>query len=477
LKEVIACFPVYRTYVTADDPVREADVRHLQRAIRCVKERTPHVSSLVYDFIERLLLKQTPVSSPEERDERSAFIGKFQQITGPVAAKGIEDTALYIYNRLLSLNEVGASPMRFGLEPAAVHRWMERRQRQCPFGLSATSTHDTKRGEDVRARLDVLSEIPGAWKEALIQWRALNRRLKREVNGRAAPDQNEEYFLYQTLVGAWPFDQAAEAEFPSRIRAYMTKALREAKVHTSWVSPNEHYEAAVLHFVDAILDERRPFLRAFRPFQSRVAGLGIYNSLAQLLIKITAPGVPDFYQGSELWDLSLVDPDNRRQVDYARRRMLLDEIMRSDARHRPRTLYESREDGRLKLFVMSRALEIRRAHAPLFGGGDYVPLEAAGSRCRHLFGFARIMGSAVVVTAVPRLVATLGPEGTTPLDREAWNDTRLQLPASFDGPELYDVFTGSRVIIVRDDRGAFVRAAELFEQLPLALLTSEPPRF
>src|SRR5439155_24872343 len=240
----------------------------------------------------------------EDCEEQARFIGKFQQITGPVAAKGIEDTAFYLYNRLLSLNEVGADPRRFGLSPGDLHAWLADRQRRWPSALSATSTHDSKRGEDARARLNVLSEIPGAWKSAVARWRTLNRRHKRDIRGSLATDANEEYLLYQTLVGAWPFDQDI-ASFRERIRKCMVKSLREAKVHTSWFGPDEEYEDGVLRFVDAILETRRqnPFLESFQPFQARVAELGIYNSLAQLLIKIAAPGVPDFYQGSELWDL------------------------------------------------------------------------------------------------------------------------------------------------------------------------------
>src|SRR6185295_12955887 len=203
------------------------------------------------------------------------FIGKFQQITSPVAAKGIEDTAFYVYNRLVSLNEVGSDPTRFGVEPAAMHAWLANRQEQWPAALSATSTHDTKRGEDVRARLNALSELPGAWKATVARWRALNRRFKTEVKGALAPDRNEEYHIYQTLMGAWPFERgaASDAYFRQRIAAYMMKALREAKMHTGWLSPDEEYERAMTRFVEALLNARRPnpFLASFLPFQARIA--------------------------------------------------------------------------------------------------------------------------------------------------------------------------------------------------------------
>jgi (1->4)-alpha-D-glucan 1-alpha-D-glucosylmutase len=369
IKEVIACFPVYRTYVTESDPVSTHDRRYIEEAVREARRRTPGVAAVVFDFIERLLLKRLPAIH-DGCEARARFIGKFQQITSPVAAKGIEDTALYIYNRLGSLNEVGSDPTQFGLDPATVHAWMSARNDRWPLALSATSTHDTKRGEDVRARLNVLSEIPGAWKSAIAKWRALNRRFKTEVKGVAAPGANEEYLLYQTLVGAWPFaaDPQSLGAFGDRVAAYMTKALREAKVHTSWLSPDTEYEAAVERFVRALLERRRTnaFLESFEPFQARVAELGIANSLAQLLIKICAPGVPDFYQGTELWDLNLVDPDNRRAVDYARRREEL-----SGLDDRPvEELLAHRQDGRVKMFVTRRGLAARAALRELFEQGD-----------------------------------------------------------------------------------------------------------
>jgi (1->4)-alpha-D-glucan 1-alpha-D-glucosylmutase len=273
LKEVIACFPVYRTYVAHNQPITDHDRRYITQAVECAKRRAPGVTRLVFDFIHRLLLQHTTDDSPESNEESAQFSGKFQQITSPVAAKGIEDTALYIYNRLLSLNEVGNDPTRFGLSAAAVHEWLRDRQRHWPAALSATSTHDTKRGEDVRARINVLSEIPGAWKAAVGKWRTLNRRIKVEVAGALAPDANEEYFLYQTLVGAWPFDTNdgdALKQFRDRMTEYMRKAMREAKVHTSWSNPDDAYENAVARFLERLLDPRRsqPFLDSFLPFQA-----------------------------------------------------------------------------------------------------------------------------------------------------------------------------------------------------------------
>jgi (1->4)-alpha-D-glucan 1-alpha-D-glucosylmutase len=476
IKEVIACFPVYRTYITEDDPVSEHDRRYIAQAVRAARRRAPATPPLVFDFVEQLLLKRTRVYTPAECDQRAKFIGKFQQITSPVAAKGIEDTALYVYNRLLSLNEVGSDPTRFGVSAEAAHRWFAERQRKWPCALSATATHDTKRGEDVRARLNVLSEIPGEWKEAVTKWRALNRRFKSDANGAPAPDANEEYFIYQTLVGAWPFDQHSEPQFADRLKQYLSKALREAKVHTSWLSPDEEYEAAVLRFVDTILDPRRPFLAAFRPFQQRVAEIGIYNSLAQLVLKTTAPGVPDFYQGTELWDLSLVDPDNRRPVDYQQRRALVAELAAAhgDEGALARHLIESRRCGRVKLFTTVRALQARRAGGPLFVSGDYVPLATAGAHGESLFAFARSNGNALAVTCVPRLIARLaGDSGRPPLGAEAWGDTAVRLPDAAAGLTLCDVFTNRRIVPREAADGAALAAADLFADFPVALLVSD----
>ena len=472
LKDVIACFPVYRTYVTADDPVSDRDRRYIRDAVRCAKERASEVTTLVFDFIERLLTKGLRTASADDCAALARIIGKFQQLTSPVAAKAIEDTALYQFNRLIALNDVGADPTRFGVEPEELHAWMCARQREWRHALSATSTHDTKRGEDVRARISVLSEIPGAWKAAVIRWRTLNRRFKSDVNGRAAPSHNEEYFLYQTLVGAWPFEADDETAscFRQRIREYMVKALREAKVHSSWLNPDERYEDAVTRFTDAILDRRRAaqFLQSFLPFQDRVAELGIYNSLAQVLVKITAPGVPDFYQGAELWDLSLVDPDNRRPVDYAKRRRLL-EALGPDVD--VDELFSARRDGRIKLFVIARALAARQAGRHLFECGDYVPLETIGSRRECLFAYARRHSGELAITAVPRLLATISPDAAAPPLGAAWGDTRIVLPAAGSAHPLHDALTGAEARIEAVDARPTLAASSLFARLPIALLT------
>jgi (1->4)-alpha-D-glucan 1-alpha-D-glucosylmutase len=463
LKEVIACFPVYRTYLNEGRSVTEHDRRSVEQAIHCAKRRAGGTSSLVFDFVGELLLRRK-ASTPEECEEQTRFIGKFQQTTSPVAAKGVEDTALYVYNRLLSLNEVGSDPKRFGLSASAVHDWMAGRRERWPVALSATSTHDTKRGEDVRARLNVLSEMPGEWKNAVTKWRSMNRRWRREIGGAGVPDANEEYFLYQTLVGAWPFDEREVPAFVERLKTYLVKALREAKQHTSWLIPDDTYEAALLAFVTDILEPRRPFLPSFLGFLSNVMERGIYNSLSQLVIKIAAPGVPDFYQGTELWDLSLVDPDNRRPVDYERRAALMREMPQAPDAETARALLAARADGRVKFFTMTRALAVRAGMRDVFERGEYVRLDTAGSQRDSVFAFARALADGqAAVACVPRLT---GARPSPPLGEACWHDTAVQLPPTL-GPRWKNAFTGSTL----ETSGSALPAAQLFEDFPVALLT------
>ncbi len=303
----------------------------------------------------------------------------------------------------------------------------------------------------------------------------MNRRLKREVNGVSAPDANEEYFIYQTLVGAWPSDPEAEDSFPERLRRYITKALREAKVNTSWLTPDEEYEGAVLSFVGGLLDYRRPFLNSFRGFQQRIAEVGMVNGLSQLVIKCTAPGVPDFYQGTELWDLAFVDPDNRRRVDYHARAALIDALRTTgtSAGHAA-ALVEGRRSGHIKLFTMMRALEVRRMLQGLFAEGDYVPLTLTGSQAPHAFAFARIRGADAAITCVPRLVCSLPGWGAAPLPSPgAWSDTLLEVPPGLPGCRFINAFTDEPVPVHRDGGRAVLRPGDLFARFPVALLVHE----
>ena len=477
LREVVACFPVYRSYVNGG--VHDTDRIYIQRAIRRARLRNPLLGRAVFDFIRDTLLLRDPPSGPASEEYRAAqkrFAGRFQQLTSPVMAKGLEDTAFYVYNRLVSLNEVGGEPSRFGWPPDRVHRYFRERAEAYPAALSPLSTHDTKRGEDVRARINVLSELPDEWGRRVHRWADLNRRHKVEVDeGVTAPDPNEEYLLYQTLVGAWPLGPVVGEglrAFVDRIKAYINKALHEAKVHTSWINPDAEYDAAVAEFVERILDPDRSgeFLADLRDFQRTVSHYGMFNSLAQTLVRCTAPGVPDTYQGTELWDFSLVDPDNRRPVDYDLRARLLgelDERAAGDRRALVRDLLDRKDDGRVKLYTVSRALRVRRERPDLFATGGYTPVPAAGTKADNVFAFLRTTDSAAVLVAIPRMVVELlGTGAGTPVGPRVWGDTVLRLPEGLSGRPWENVFTGERIA------GGELPAVSVFAEYPVALLVT-----
>lgn len=480
LRDIIACFPVYRSYI-AHGTIQPRDRFYVDSAVNRAKQKNPAISASLYDFVRDMLLLRYPEGSTElDKAEQRRFVGKFQQVTSPVMAKGLEDTAFYVYNRLLSLNEVGGDPEQFGLSVDAFHRRnMERRDRW-PHSLLATSTHDTKRGEDIRARLNVLSELPMEWQLSLSRWNRLNRRLRVPWEEALAPDRNDEYLLYQTLLGAWPLEPATPEErtaFVQRIQDYMQKALHEAKVHTSWVNPNAAYDDAVRRFVARLLDERKNsrFLTDFRAFQSRISHYGLFNSLAQVLLKIASPGVPDLYQGTELWDFSLVDPDNRRPVDYERRRRLLTGL--NEALARPggraelaRELTGQKEDGRIKLYVTRQALHCRRDHPGLFSTGEYVSIDAAGPHRDHVCAFLRRAEGRSALVVVPRLLTGLVEPGAAPVGPGVWEGTALPLPAGSPGGPWHNVFTGEDLGTAGQPGPAALPLADVLAHFPVALL-------
>ncbi|HSF34068.1 MAG TPA: malto-oligosyltrehalose synthase [Candidatus Tectomicrobia bacterium] len=480
LAEVIACFPVYRTYIRATtNMVGDEDRHYILSALRTAKRRNPAMSESIFDFIASVLLLQDPEGLSEaERAERRDFVMRFQQITGPIMAKGIEDTAFYRVYPLASLNEVGGNPERFGLSAETFHRQNAERLANWPSALSTTSSHDTKRSEDVRARINVLSEIPRDWTRSIQRWQSLNRHKKVDVDGAEVPDANEEYLFYQTLVGTWPLqsmDDAAHQGFIARLEGYMEKALKEAKIHTSWINPNAAYDQAVKQFVREVLRAHPDncFLDDFVHFQGRVAQAGMWNSLSQTLLKITSPGVPDVYQGSELWDLSLVDPDNRRPVDYGKRASLLEALQRRESRGLVtlvRELVAQRADGRIKLYLTYKALQFRRIHRDLFARGAYRPLTVSGAQKDHVVAFTRHLEQRWVLMAVPRFVIKLSPSAMPPLGKRIWKDTLLLLP---DGAPSgwQNVLTGKDLITSDHspaERGLL--AHEVFRHLPIALL-------
>ena len=485
LAQVIACFPVYRSYIS-DEGVHDPDHECVETAVRRAMARNPTMSRSLFRFVRDVLLLCNPESTGEEgRAEQCHFASKFQQVTAPVMAMGLENTSFYVYNRLLALNEVGGDPARFGVAPEAVHRFNQSRRAKWPRALSPLSTHDTKRGEDVRARLNVLSELPQGWGECLERWSQFNRPHRLLIDEVFVPDANEEYLLYQTLLGAWPPGPCGPeeyAQFVKRIQEYMVKALHEAKVHTSWINPYEAYEGAVREFVARILDERLSgsFLQDLRAFQQRVSHFGLLNGLAQTLLKITLPGVPDTYQGTELWDFNLVDPDNRRPVDYKRRREMLRALQvrtaeaGPDRRELARDLTHAKQDGRIKLYVTAQALRCRRDHPGLFSTGDYLPAETTGARRDHVFGFSRRLGDRQAIVAVPRLLTRLvpAPEGL-PLGAEVWQDTRLLLPDGEPKPSWHNLFTGETLTCVDSEEQPALSLAEVFADFPVALLLSQ----
>ena len=439
LAEIIASFPVYRTYVS-DGEVSEEDRRIVKMAVAEGRYRSHAADLSVFDFIQRILLLDVNGSQSEcYKGAVTRFAMKFQQLTAAVMAKGLEDTAFYRYNRLVSLNEVGGNPDKFGTHLHEFHVANEQRAERFPHSMLASSTHDSKRSEDVRARINVLSEIPALWRLHLGKWRDWNRGKKSLVDGKPAPTRNDEYLLYQTLIGAWPFDAVDDADwrrFVDRIEKSMIKSVREAKERTSWANANSEYENALLKFTGAILKRRgkNRFLGDFSEFQRRVSRIGMFNSLSQCLLKMTLPGVPDFYQGNELWDFSLVDPDNRRPVDYDKRRELLEKMPPRDEspdqlRDFAGSLLANMDNGLIKMYLTQKTLTIRKDNPAIFQDGRYVPLKVTGSKANHVGAFAREFEGRVAIVAVPRLCsALLGDDLSSPCNEGLWSDTEIELP-------------------------------------------------
>ncbi|MEO1295229.1 MAG: malto-oligosyltrehalose synthase, partial [Cyanobacteria bacterium J06636_16] len=403
IEEVLIAFPIYCTYANQDG-ISKRDLAYVREAIDQAKKRIPQLLNEL-KLIEKFLSLEFEDSPPEgERSQWLHFVMRLQQFTGPIMAKGVEDTLFYSYNRFISLNEVGGSPGQFGISLRNFHQFQQQRQTHWPLAMNATSTHDTKRSEDVRARLNVLSELPTEWETAVNTWRRLNSSHKKVVRDRVVPDVNDEYFLYQTLVGAFPFAEDELPSFTDRVADYVVKAVREAKVHTAWLRPDTDYENGFVEFTRAILaaGEDNIFLEKFREFQQRIADYGIYNSLSQVLLKLTLPGVPDLYQGNEMWDFSLVDPDNRRPVDYDHRRHELEQLQQAEDRDwLLQNLLDYRQDGRIKLWLTHRGLTTRQRYPNLFLHGDYQPLKVRGEAEDNVIAFARQWENQWLVAIAP----------------------------------------------------------------------------
>jgi len=430
MAEFMVNLPVYRTYISREG-FSETDKNYVKDAITRSLSRMP---GLYYElnFISKFFF---PASSlPEEQKKESLDLAmKLQQFTGPLMAKGFEDTLLYVYNKLISLNEVGSSPNRFGVKVKDFHIFNKGRVNSFTHSMNATSTHDTKRGEDARVRINVLSEFPLEWRRRLKFWNRMNQMHKKFDGNKFMPDTNDEYLLYQAILGSRPFYENENEDFKKRIKEYMIKAVREAKVHTGWIKPDSVYEEGCLLFIDAILNTagNNQFLNDFSLFQKKVSFYGAFNSLSQAILKITSPGVPDFYQGSELWDFSLVDPDNRRPVNFSRRKSFLEEIKAKEEKDTLgliSQLLSSWQDGKIKMFLIYRALKARASYVEIFQKGSYTVSKSAGRFKEHVVSFLRTQGQSQAIVVAPRFFSGLVNEGRYPLGEEVWQDTHIFLP-------------------------------------------------
>lgn len=474
LAEILISIPVYRTYLT-EEPARDADRESFRKAFEAAGKRCSDLKRELRFLEDRFTGAQGACRDLTERRHWVSFLMGLQQLMGSLMAKGFEDTILYVFNRFISLNEVGGTPDRFGATIAEFHHFNERRMARFPHTMNTTSTHDTKRGEDIRARLNVISEIPDDWERHVREWERINRRKKIKLREMTVPDRNFEYFLYQTIVGALPFAESLEPDFVLRVKQYAVKAAREAKMYSSWLEPDQAYEEALMQFVDKLLKAapRNHFLSRFLPFQRRIAFYGIFNSLSQTLIKITSPGSPDFYSGTELWDLNLVDPDNRRPVNFGHRSSLLRELKAQCAADLPglvKDLLRHREDGRLKMFLIWRALQTRKRKKQLFQAGAYERVEVCGRFQDHIIAFQRREGSSRAITVAPRFLTALVSEGGYPLGRETWQDTAIKVPGKIheNRAEWHEMLTDCTL-----QGGDLLMVGDILREFPAGLLLSE----
>ena len=481
IRETIASFPVYRTYIDDRGEYSERDVAFLRSAIARAKRLNPDINASAFDFLRETLLLESnsPAAKPKPDSEMLYFALKFQQLTGPVMAKGVEDTTFYVYTRFLSSNEVGGSARSFGISLETLHQSNQERLRHSPDSMLTTSTHDTKRSEDVRNRLNVLSELPQSWGKSVRRWQRMNARFKQTLeDGRTAPDNNEEYLLYQTILGAWPWEMETRQdreEFVERIQQYASKALSEAKVNLSWINPDPDYLKAVHSFIAAILlpgpkEKETPFVKSLSGLLPQLKLFGAINSLAQVVLKSTVPGVPDFYQGSELWELSLVDPDNRRPVNYDLRARALDELHAMPEKDVCPSLLAHLDDGRIKLWTTHRALVLRHQEHALFRRGEYLPLEVEGDRKQHVVAFLRRdpVTARSLLAVLPRFACTLMKVKLDLPLGEAWGNDRVRIPVP-SGTTYRNLFTGETVAVAEDG----LLLSSIFASFPVALLLSE----
>ncbi len=469
LVEVTACLEPYRTYIRGFE-IKPQEKAPIEKALREAQLRNPNTDPACFRFVRQvLLLLPGPHLLPEQRESRLAFVMAWQQFTGPITAKGVEDSALYVYNRLISLNEVGSSPQGGDLSLGGFHAFMQRRHQKWPFGMNATMTHDAKRAEDMRARISVLSELPAEWAQCLENWSHWNESMGRQVRGVRAPERNEEILLYQTLIGTWPITEKVCACYIRRIQDFMVKAVREAMVHTRWTVPNLEHEQALVNFVGEVLKDKpdNRFLQDIARFASKVAYHGALNSLSQLTIKLASPGVADFYQGTEVWDLRLVDPDNRKPVDFAGLEALLS--AQAESTLSLGELTQSWKDGRVKMYVTQQGLRFRQSQGALFLKGGYVPLEAIGPQSDCVVAFARRYRGDWAIAIAPRFTVRLAEESTEFLSVQGWKDTRILLPK--EAPRTWvNRFSGETI---NGNEAGELCLHQVLENFPVALLSNE----
>lgn len=437
--EFLVCFPVYKVYPEYNS-LSPAETGYVRRAIQMAEAVNPSLHKSL-EALEKIFLDSRE-SDEERKGKARSFFLRCMQFTGPLMAKGVEDTVMYYYNCFIAHNEVGDHPGSDGLTIDEYHGMMKKRQKIMPLTMNSTSTHDTKRGEDVRARLNVISEIPGVWIKAVRSWLKLNEQYRLVINGAAVPDSNEEYFIYQSLAGVFPVNMKVDKDFLERFDEYLVKSLREAKVHSDWNAPDEKYESAVTEFVHKILKQGSGFYKSFIPVHRKIAAYGTINSLSQLVLKTTSPGIPDFYQGSELYDLSLVDPDNRRPVDYGKRFEILGYIksLKKEPDEILDELNEDLSDGRMKLWMTHLLLELRKTNTELFTHGKYIPLRVAGRYGRNIIAYARVHKGSWCIVAAPLFASLIPPFKKTPAAL-ARDNTSIILP-DIAPVKFKSVFTG-----------------------------------
>ncbi|HKH61181.1 MAG TPA: malto-oligosyltrehalose synthase [Flavitalea sp.] len=462
IKTVIGEFlihcPVYRFYGNKL-PFGEQDLSLIKNVLNSVRESRPDLSSAL-NLMDRVFHLNLQLPLTDKNELILHFYKRCMQFSGPLMAKGVEDTLMYTYNRFIAHNDVGDSPESFGCSLKEFHELMEDRQSKWPLSLNATSTHDTKRGEDVRARLNILTELSTEWISKINEWHAMRSSAK--IN---SPDANDEYFIYQTLIGSYPLNDEHEKKYAPRLEEYLQKALREGKRHSNWTSPNEKYESATKEFAVSLLEKDKPFWKSFEPFHQQVADFGITNSLVQLILKFTCPGIPDTYQGTELWDLSLVDPDNRRPVDYNLRESILNQLKNEEGNKEfLNDLWTTRFDARLKLWLTHRLLKLRSENKNLFVDGSYLPLKTKGRFKDKILAFARVSGTNAIIVVVPVQIASLCTAQHSDAKHLNWKDTRVVLPARFKG-DFTNIISGNP-----GTAGAELKVQEIFSDLPFALI-------